>query len=435
MQPNIRVKRYAARSKHVRRKPPRRGSIATAVLIILIFVVAGLAVSVALAPQEPESSRKASTPSRDEPAALGGEETQTAESTSAIAPPAEPATASSRTPVSISSVSVDPELVTPSALPNCTGDDDLYPSTSIAVEMSQPATIAVSVRDQYGTTVARLFTGRLGEDGGSYEWDGKYANGDPVASGDYTVRAQVLDSEEASEQGACIDARLAAAQFIMRGNKARKAVALTIDDGWNADPGIVAYLRKNKVPATAFLIGGRGVVEAKPEFVRSLASAGVEIANHTYDHEWLTKLSDDEVRDDIEKAQRLITKITGHNNHWVRASGGAISADVLKAARKDGYYLVQWTIDSGDARGGADADETLNSVSNGAIILTHFGGDGTLDYLKRIVPALRERGFVLVTLSDLMKGMRIDQKLDVPPTMPVLRGLDLPPTGELAPLK
>jgi len=435
MQPNIRVKRYAARSKHVRRKPPRRGSIATAVLVILIFAVAALAVSVALAPPSSETQGKKSTPSPAEPAALGDDETQTATSASTTASFAEPAGDSSRTPASISSVSVDPELITPSALPNSTGDDDLYPSTTVSVQMSRPATVAVSVRDQYGATVARLFTGLLDEEGGSYEWDGKYANGDPVASGDYAVRAQVLDSEEASEAGAFIDSRLAAAQFIMRGNKARKAVALTIDDGWNADEGIAAYLKKNKVPATAFLIGGRGVVEAKPEFVRSLMSAGIEIANHTYDHEWLTKLSDEEIRDDIAKAQRLITKITGENNHWVRASGGALSADVLKAARKDGYHLVQWTIDSGDARGGADAEETLNSVSNGAIILTHFGGDGTLEYLKRIIPALRERGFEFVTLSDLMKGMRVDQKLDVPPTMPVLRGLGQPAGGELAPLK
>lgn len=437
MQPNIRVKRYATRSKHARRKPRRRGSIATAILVILILIVAGLAVGIALSPQKKETTASKSSdtaPAQEsQPGAL--EETAAAEATGAAGEALLPIGGTSRKPVSVSSISADPQLITPSALPNCTGDDGLYPSTTVTIEMSRPATVSVRVLDPHEATVGRLFSGRLSEGSQSWEWDGKYANGDPVASGKYVVRAQVLSSDEASEQGAFLESKLEAVQFIMRGNKSRRAVALTIDDGWNADMRIVSYLKKNKVPATAFLIGGRGIVDAQPNFVRSLMGAGMEIANHTYDHEWLTKLSPPQIRRDISRAQRLITKITGYDHHWVRASGGAISAEVLRTARGDGYHLAQWTIDSGDAMGGADAQGTLDSAANGSIILTHFGGKGTYDYITQIVPALRKRGFTFVTLSSLMAGMRVDQRLDIPPTRPLVRTLRPAPSSPLAPLR
>lgn len=439
MEPNIRVKRYASRSKHLRRAPRRRGSTATAILVALILIVAALAVWVALSPSAKHTETKSPVAKQAVPAtqpspAPVAEATQTPRAAAETSAPAEPAT-TGRRPTSVAAVSADPNVITPSALPNSTGDVGLAPTTSIKVEMSAPATVSVRILDQQGATVARLFTGRLDSGTQTYDWDGKYAAGDAVAAGDYFVRVQVLGSNDPGERGAWLEGKLQAFPFIMRGPRSRRAVALTIDDGWNADMRIVSYLKANKVPATAFLIGGRGVVDQHPEFVRTLMKSGFEIANHTYDHEWLTDITPAAMRQDIKKAQDLITKITGYNHHWVRASGGSISTTVLRAGRKNGYNFVQWTVDSGDTRDGSTPDrvaQTLNSVDNGSIILTHFGGKGTYDYIRQIVPALRKRGFAFKTLSDLMAGVPIDQGTDIPPVKPIMRTLSPPPFGAVA---
>jgi peptidoglycan/xylan/chitin deacetylase (PgdA/CDA1 family) len=67
-----------------------------------------------------------------------------------------------------------------------------------------------------------------------------------------------------------------------------------------------------------------------------------------------------------------------------------------------------WSLDSGDTRG-LDATEitehVLTEASPGAIVLLHDGGDlrtQTLQAVAALLPALRERGFELVTISDLL---------------------------------
>lgn len=442
MQPNIRVKRYATRSKHLRRKPRRRGSIATAVLVVLIVVVAGLSVVVALAPpkkQSPELGAKGESTAAEKGAAVEDQDqTAVGETTAAARLTTEATPTGTRKPLSITTMTADPPIVTPSALPNPGGDADLSPSTTLTLDMSEAATITVRVLDARGMTIRKLFSGALGQGSESFEWDGTYPSGDQVPCGDYAVRAQVVSSETTTERGAYVDTKVQAFSYITRGPRTRKAVALTIDDGWNPDMRIVKYLRENKVPATAFLIGGRGVVDAHPEFVQALMRAGCEVANHTDDHEWLTKLTPKQVRADIARAQARIVKITGRSNPWVRPSGGALSTSVIRAARKAGYYFVQWSIDSGDARGGATDEsvaQTLNSVQNGSIILTHFGGDGTYDYIRQIVPALRRRGLRFVTVSDLLSGTSIDQETDIPPARPLLRSLAAPGYAPLGPLR
>lgn len=438
MEPKIRIKRYNTRSRHLRRHPRRRGTVATGMLVALILVVAALAVSVALSPPKP-AKREAVPEKRaevaEEPNQMTGAEPAEATATAeaSLEATAQPAAAGDK-PVSIGSLSLDPKLITPSTLPNSTGDDGLAPVANITVQMSRAATVSIRVLDPDGTTMKRLFVGRLAAGSRGYEWNGKDGRGDAVPSGDYVVRAQVLDSDIADERGAYLEDQLEAVSFITIGNRRRKAVALTIDDGWNADTRIVTYLKKEKVPATAFLIAGRGVVDEHPEFVRTLMGAGMEIANHTYDHAWLTEGSAADVRGNIMRAQEIIGKVSGYNHGWVRPSGGSLNTTVLRVARQAGFRVVQWTIDSADSRGGTTDErvaDTLGSATNGAIILTHFGGNDTYDYIRQIVPALRKRGYKFVTMSELMDGMVLDQK-DIPPTVPLVRSLQLPEFGALS---
>jgi peptidoglycan/xylan/chitin deacetylase (PgdA/CDA1 family) len=59
---------------------------------------------------------------------------------------------------------------------------------------------------------------------------------------------------------------------VSRGNKDLKRVAITIDDGWNPDMRIMKLFKDEHVPFTAFVIGGRGVAESHPQFVKARTS-------------------------------------------------------------------------------------------------------------------------------------------------------------------
>ena len=110
---------------------------------------------------------------------------------------------------------------------------------------------------------------------------------------------------------------------ISRGNKDLKRVAITIDDGWNPDMRIMRLFKDERVPFTAFLIGGRGVAESHPEFIKAMADAGGEVCSHTMLHYVMRGKSEDFVMNELWQSQRIITDVTHIVLPYVRFSGGA----------------------------------------------------------------------------------------------------------------
>ena len=51
--------------------------------------------------------------------------------------------------------------------------------------------------------------------------------------------------------------------------------------------------------------------EQFPEIVKQLKDAGMELGNHTYDHQILTTLSEDQISDEIRNADAAIEKGAG----------------------------------------------------------------------------------------------------------------------------
>ena len=80
-------------------------------------------------------------------------------------------------------------------------------------------------------------------------------------------------------------------------------------------------------------------------------------------------------------------------------------------AAQAGYTkTIMWSLDTIDwrplAEGGPTAEQIASTVvtssGSGSIILMHLGGYETLDALRIMVPALRERGLLLTSVSDLV---------------------------------
>jgi peptidoglycan/xylan/chitin deacetylase (PgdA/CDA1 family) len=212
---------------------------------------------------------------------------------------------------------------------------------------------------------------------------------------------------------------------------ASHAVALTFDMGGRLDPAlaIMSLLVDNGVCATLFPTGAMSqtatgqqvlaVVRAHPELF--------EIGNHTMHHCDLVSggggspstapcaggpPTADFIRRELTDAAAILRAGTGQNPqpYW-RPPYGSVNQAVLDAAASVGYTKTfMWDIDTIDwkpiADGGPTAEQIASKVitqsQDGSNVLMHIGGYETLDALRIMVPGLRERGFSLTSLSDLL---------------------------------
>jgi peptidoglycan/xylan/chitin deacetylase (PgdA/CDA1 family) len=211
-----------------------------------------------------------------------------------------------------------------------------------------------------------------------------------------------------------------------------QAMALTFDMGGRLDPAldIMEFLIANQVCATLFPTGAMSetatgqevlaVVRAHPELF--------EVGNHTMHH---CNLRDGGlgspteppcatggqpgvgfIADELTDAAAILEAGTGQDPvpYW-RPPYGAYNETVLATAADLGYTkTIMWSIDTIDWRpldeGGPTAEQmasgVVTSASSGSIVLMHLGGYETLAALAIMVPALRERGLLLTSVSDLL---------------------------------
>lgn len=208
--------------------------------------------------------------------------------------------------------------------------------------------------------------------------------------------------------------------FILHGPTSEKRVALTFDDA--PDPRytgrILDVLKDHQVKATFFIVGWRA--ERYPELLKRILAEGHEIGNHTYDHPYLPDLNTLAFERQIVKTERVIAQVLGTKTQpqlrLFRPPYGEINEDQLKWAEKHEMTVVNWNVDSLDWKQ-LDKDQVykniVGSVSSGSIILQHAGGgvgqdlSGTIGALPNVIHELKNRGYALVTLPDLLQLIQV----------------------------
>lgn len=191
---------------------------------------------------------------------------------------------------------------------------------------------------------------------------------------------------------------------LRRGDPTQKVVALTFDDGPHgaATLRLLDILRMENVKATFFVVGK--MAKKRPELVREIVREGHEIANHTFSHATLTRITPEEVRADYEACNNVLEEITGTRPTYCRPPGGDSDPAVVRAAASLGMTSVFWTTDPGDYYSpGTDKimSRTLNELKPGGIILLHDGIEQTLDQLPAILETIKARGYKIVTVGEL----------------------------------
>ena len=195
-------------------------------------------------------------------------------------------------------------------------------------------------------------------------------------------------------------------EFVTHGPRGRKLVALTFDDGPSEyTPDVLRILRRKHAKATFFELGQQ--VASYPSYARRVLAAGHEIGNHSYDHDLLPGSSN------IRHATKTIERVTGFRPCLFRPPYGAVSSSLKRSAKDDRMKVVNWDVDTTDWKlpGSAAIRATIvGQARPGSIVLMHDGGGprgGTVDALSGAISGLRDRGFKLVTVSELLGNRMI----------------------------
>lgn len=118
------------------------------------------------------------------------------------------------------------------------------------------------------------------------------------------------------------------------------------DPGWQTYPsylGIVVprvlrFLAERSLKITFFVVGRDAAISANSEFLRSIADAGHEIGNHSFDHEpWLHLYSREQLINEIARAEEQIEQVTGQRPIGFRGPGYSTSDEVIRVLTSRGY--------------------------------------------------------------------------------------------------
>ena len=186
-----------------------------------------------------------------------------------------------------------------------------------------------------------------------------------------------------------------------------KKVALSFDAAWgNEDTAdLLAILQKHNVKVTFFMTGGW--IEKYPDDVKAIAAAGHDLGNHSENHKQMSQLGKETCITELQKPHEKVKKLTGIEMTLFRPPYGDYNNTVIEASNQTGYHCVQWDVDSLDWKD-YGTESIINTVlnhkhlGNGSIILMHNGAKYTKDALEAIILGLKEKGYEIVPISELI---------------------------------
>lgn len=178
-------------------------------------------------------------------------------------------------------------------------------------------------------------------------------------------------------------------------------VALTFDDGPfpQCTGSILDTLKSHDAAATFFVLGNR--VADNADLLKRMVDEGHEIGNHSLSHKRLVGLSAEELDYQIEKTQILIESVTGSRPAIMRPTYGSYNDELRRSVT---LPMILWSIDTRDweSRNAVSVKEhVLDKVQDGDIILMHDIYMSTAKAVEMIVPELKNRGYQIVTVSEL----------------------------------
>jgi peptidoglycan/xylan/chitin deacetylase (PgdA/CDA1 family) len=183
-------------------------------------------------------------------------------------------------------------------------------------------------------------------------------------------------------------------------------IALTFDDGPSATltPKLLDLLAARHLKATFFVVGQNAADH--PEILKRAVREGHEIANHSWSHPNLGKMSDDAVRRELQKTDDAIVAAIGKRPTLLRPPYGSITARQKQWIHQEfGYRIIIWDVDPLDWKRPGPSVVTariLKETKAGSIVLAHDIHGPTIEAMPATFDQLIKQGFKSVTVTDLL---------------------------------
>ena len=184
-----------------------------------------------------------------------------------------------------------------------------------------------------------------------------------------------------------------------------KVISVTFDASWGGDKtlAILDLLDQYDAKATFFLVGIW--VDKYPELVKEIAARGHEIGNHSDSHAHFTKLSEGQIRQELDACSDKIEALTGTRPTLFRPPYGDYDNKVVTVTRAEGYECVQWSVDSLDWKNRGVSDlvkRATTNVQKGDIVLFHNDSQYIVDALPQVLEHYRKQGFTMIPAGEIL---------------------------------
>lgn len=194
-------------------------------------------------------------------------------------------------------------------------------------------------------------------------------------------------------------------------NTDKRVVALTFDDGpADRTDEILQILSEADIKTTFFLNGNS--ISQNPEYARKIAAAGHELGNHTYSHSRMVFKSPAFIEKEIEETNKLIKEAGYKGDIHFRPPNGKKLILLPYYLSKNNIKTIMWNLEPDSYPEVAVSEEKITeyvseNIKPGSIILLHVMYDNeerkSLESIKGIVAALREKGYEFKTVSELLE--------------------------------
>lgn len=184
-----------------------------------------------------------------------------------------------------------------------------------------------------------------------------------------------------------------------------KYVALTFDDGPHKTltPRVLDALKEYNAKATFFMGGHQA--EYNPDIVKRMKDEGHELGDHTLNHVQLSKLSDEQIRNEISESSRRIEEAGEAPPTVMRPPYGDYDERVERITKEMDLPIIMWSVDTLDWKNRnpqAIINKTMPAVTPGGIVLMHDIHATTVDAVPQMLHLLENEGYEFVTVSQLI---------------------------------
>jgi peptidoglycan-N-acetylmuramic acid deacetylase len=224
-------------------------------------------------------------------------------------------------------------------------------------------------------------------------------------------------NEQPAEAGAELDALIAKYGAFYKDKPDKKVLYLTFDNGYEQGytPKILDVLKKEKVPATFFVTGH--YLTSASDIVKRMVDEGHIIGNHSWYHPDMTTITDDRIRDELQKVKDKTKELTGQKKMtYLRPPRGIFSERTMEIAKEEGYTHVFWSLafvdwNINNQKGWQYSyDNIMKQAHPGAVMLLHTVSKDNADALEKAIQDLKAKGYKFKSLDQFGKDEESKQK-------------------------